>query len=156
MVALSKVTSLIHQRGPFPTQSWKVANGVTVAETSVFLGLAATGYAGPFSLATYSLYLGVLEPSGRFPLPILGDTTKRIPPEVVVTAEPAVMQNVPVTGVAAVTDHLAPVYLTDGQTLTLTKGANVAVGFVKAFVSAGYADVYLYSAAEIRLKAVQA
>lgn len=156
MTALSKVTNELYTRGPFVTHAWKVANGVTIAETSVFIGLASTGYAGPFSLSTYNLYLGVLEPSGRFPLPILGDTTKRIPPEVVVTDDPVELLNVPVTGVASITDTLAPVYLTDGQTLTLTKGSNVAVGYVRKFISAAVADVRLYSAAEVRLKAVQA
>lgn len=155
MTALSKVTNLIHTRGPFPTQSWPIADTVEIDENDVFIGLASTGYAGPFSLATYSLYLGVLEPSGRFPLPATGDVSAVRPPEVVVTAEPSVLKNVPVTGVTAVTNHFAPVYLTDGQELTLTKGSNVAVGYLKRFISAGYGDVFLYSAAEIRLKAVQ-
>ena len=154
MTDLARITNLRVKRGPFATQSWPVANAVVVDVDDVLIGLASTGFAGPLSTATYNKFLGTLEPSGRNPLPVTGDSAGLPPPEVVVTDEPTMLLGAPVTGVVAVTDHLAPVYATDTKTLTLSSaGGAVLVGYVYRFVAAGYADVRLYSAAELRLKA---
>ena len=155
MVDLARVSNQRFQRGPFVTQSWPVADGVEIAETDVLIGLASTGYAGPLSTGTYTKLLGALVPAGRNPLPITGETSDLPPPEVVVTDEPVILQNVPVATVAAVTDHLAPVYATSSKVLTLSSsGSAVLVGYVYRFRAAGYADVRLFTAAELKLKAI--
>jgi len=142
--------------GPFKTASYAVADGVTIAETDIFIGMASSGYVGPASTGTYNKLVGLLVPQGRQPLPIVGSTSTSPPPEVVVTDDGIMLMGVPVTGVTAVTNHGAAVYASDSKTLTLTKGSNVQVGWIKRFISTGVADVRVLSRNELLISTVQA
>lgn len=62
----------------------------------------------------------------------LGDSIEKI----AVNISPRIVKGVTVTGVTALTDANKPVYLTDDQTYTITKGAGIlgtAVGFIIEF-----------------------
>ena len=82
-----------------------------------------------------------------------GDTTATRPPRAIVDIDTRLVRDLAVTGVTGEGDKGAPVFTTGPNTYTLTPTANIPqVGWVKAFVSSGIADVAFFSANEIQAK----
>lgn len=150
MTLAAVATTQVYKRPPFVNAQFPIANGVTIADTDVMIGLATSGYAGPLTLnnGSYPSPCGLLVPNGRYPLPATGDSSGLT--YVTVTYEPIEMENCDVTGVTGVTDHEQPVYATDSKTLTLSSSGNAnLVGYVKKFRATGKADVHFFSHADL-------
>ena len=75
----------------------------------------------------------------------VGDTSATVPPRVQLDLTPRILSRVTVTGAAAITDTLKPVYATDDETLTLTRPADDAevVGVITRWHTSTTCDVLL-------------
>lgn len=116
------------------------------AGSLVAIDLNASGRAARWADTASFKFLGVALQQ------VLGNTSASPVPEVVVDASGPILENVPVTGVTAVTDQGAKVYCTSdnpGADLTLTPTTNVkAIGVIVRWRTSTRCDVKLFTPEE--------
>ena len=101
------------------------------------------GYLDGFDDEKGMIFLG-----GHLDSQVLGDTTATIPPENRLNVEPKVYPQATVTGVASRADIGKVVYLTDNNTLTLTRPTlGTPVGYVTEWSSSTTCDVFIFGTA---------
>lgn len=101
------------------------------------------GYLDGFDDEKGMIFLG-----GHLDSQVLGDTTATIPPENRLNVEPKVYPQATVTGVASRGDIGKVVYLTDNNTLTLTRPTlGTPVGYVNEWSSSTTCDVMMLGTA---------
>lgn len=148
-MALSPIYNLQFARNGALQNTAPVAASTTVAATTVLVGLNAGGFAGPLDTSTFTEFFGLLSSNGRNPLPVTGSATPS--PDTAIVADQGVeLLNVDVTGAESQGDNGAQVYASAHDTLTLTAGSNVLVGFVSNYLSTGKCNVQLYTPAELK------
>lgn len=103
------------------------------------------GYADDADDEAGLVFAGLLENPGGLSSDT-GDTSASPPPEVTIPIVPTILERYAVTGASAQSDLLAPVYVTDNQTLTLTRPSDDAevVGVVTKWHTSTTCDVLLF------------
>ena len=136
----------------------KLAFRVKDAETifaGAFVALAGPSHATADGYAlNYVADVAGIIPCGWALQKVVGNISATPVPEVEVDIGGRLVEKCAVTGAAGdITDVGKPVYLTDNGTFTLTAPTSgqrrVKIGYVTQFVSAGVADVYTFSFAEL-------
>ena len=101
------------------------------------------GYLDSFNDEKGMIFLG-----GHLDSQVLGDTTATIPPENRLNLEPKIYPQATVTGVASRGDIGKVVYLTDDNTLSLTRPTlGTPVGYVTEWSSSTTCDVFIFGTA---------
>jgi len=101
------------------------------------------GYLDGFDDEKGMIFLG-----GHLDSQVLGDTTATIPPENRLNVEPKIYPQATVTGVASRGDIGKVVYLTDNNTLTLTRPTLATpIGYVTEWSSSTTCDVFMFGTA---------
>lgn len=143
------------QRGP-SLYSQKVATAAVLyalaqaaLRTSEFATSADRGYVGPFTAAKGVIPLGPAQPdkdpSGGTADSVTGNLAASPAPTTSVFTGSYIRENYAVTGVTGVTDHGKWVYLSDDNTLTLTRPAlGIPVGLVLQHRSGTKCDLLMF------------
>ncbi len=132
----------------------RVKDGETIF-AGAFVALAGPGHATDDGYAlNYVADVAGTIPVGWALQKVVGDTDASPVPDVEVDIGGRLIEKCSVTGAAGdVTDVGKPVYMTDNGTFTLTAPTTgqrrVKIGYISRFVSAGKADVYTFSFAEL-------